>query len=127
MDDMLLSFSSQEEAYELKTELTALLAKGGFKLTKWATNFEGNGVHDKALTLLGLECNNKADTPKVSQGIEFEPESRWNQRKALSVVSSVFDPLGFLASFCHSWTNHTQRNMANGRTTMGFLHRGWLE
>ena len=52
MDDLLLSFSGQEEASELKTELTALLAKGVFKQTKWATNLEENGVHDKALTPL---------------------------------------------------------------------------
>ena len=99
MDDLLVSLSSQQEAAELKTELTPLLAKGGFKLTKWVTNFEENEVHDKALTILGLEWNNKNDTLKVYRGVEFEPESRWTQRKVLLVVSSVFDPLGFLASF----------------------------
>ena len=38
MDDLLVSFSSQEEAFELKKELTALLTKRSFKLTKWVTN-----------------------------------------------------------------------------------------
>ena len=66
-----MSFSSQEE---LKTELTALLAKGGFKLTKWAKNFEENEVQDKVLTLFRLEWNNKADTLSVCQGMVCEPE-----------------------------------------------------
>ena len=99
MDDLLVSLSSQQEAAILKNDLTALLRKGGFKLTKWATNFEENEVHDKALTILGLEWNNNTDTLKVCRGMEFELETRWTQRKVLSVVSSVFDPLGFLAPF----------------------------
>ena len=99
MDDLLVSLSKQEEATSLKAELTELLAKGGFKLTKWATNFDQDEVHDKALTILGLEWNNKTDTLKVCRGMDFEPEVNWTQRKVLSVVSSVFDPLGFLAPF----------------------------
>ena len=92
-----MSLQSQEEAAAVKTDLTSLLAKGVFKLTKWATNFEENEVHDKALTILGLEWNNINDTLKVCRGLQFEPENSWTQRKVLSVVSSVFDPLGFLA------------------------------
>ena len=80
MDDLLVSLSSQQEAATLKNDLTALLRKGGFKLTKWATNFEENEVHDKALTILGLEWNNNTDTLKVCRGMEFELETRWTQR-----------------------------------------------
>ena len=71
----------------------------GFKLTKWATIFDRSEVHDKALTILGLEWNNVSDALKVCRGMYFEPESRWTQSKVLSVVSSVFEPLGFLAPF----------------------------
>ena len=99
MDDLLVSLQSREEAADVKAELIALLAKGGFKLTKWGTNFDEDEVHDEALTILGLEWNNKTDTLKVCRGLQFEPEKYWTQRKVLSVVSSVFDPLGFLAPF----------------------------
>ena len=99
MDDLLVSLENKEEAADIKEELTTLLAKGGFKLTKWATNFNKDEVHDKALTILGLEWNNINDSLKVCRGLQFEPESQWTQWKVLSVVSSVFDPLGFLAPF----------------------------
>ena len=97
MDDLLVSLQSREEAADVKAELISLLAKGGFKLTKWATNFDEDEVHDKALTILGLEWNNKTDTLKVCRGLQFKPEKYWTQRKVLSIVSRVFDPLGFLA------------------------------
>ncbi|XP_075263346.1 uncharacterized protein LOC142354894, partial [Convolutriloba macropyga] len=99
MDDLLVSLQSREVAADVKAELIALLAKGGFKLTKWATNFDEDEVHDKALTILGLEWNNKTDTLKVCRGLQFKPEKNWTQQKMLSIVSSVFDPLGFLAPF----------------------------
>ena len=51
------------------------------------------------MTIQGLEWNNVSDALKVCRGTDFEPESRWTQRRVLSVVSSVFDPIGFLAPF----------------------------
>ena len=99
MDDLLVSLENKKEAADIKEELTTLLAKGGFDLTKWATNFNEDEVHDKALTILGLEWNNINDSFKVCRGFQFETESQWTQRKVLSVVSSVFDLLGFLAPF----------------------------
>ena len=55
MDDLLVSLQSWEEAADVKAELIAVLAKGGFKLTKWAINFDEDEVHDKALTILFLD------------------------------------------------------------------------
>ena len=80
-------------------ELTKLLAKCGFKLTKWAKNFDRIEVDDKALTIPGLKRKKFSDAPKVCRGTNFEPESRWTQSKVLSVVSSVFETLGFLSPF----------------------------
>ena len=99
MDDLLISLNDKEEAVQLKSDLTKLLAKRGFKLTKWATNFDEAVEREKALTILGLEWNNVDDTLRVCRGTHFEPVAQWTQRKVLSVVSSVFDPLGFLAPF----------------------------
>ena len=99
MEDLFVSLQSREEGADVKAELIALLAKSCFKLTKWATNFDEDEVHDKALTILGLEWNNKTDTLKVCRGLQFKPENNWTQQKVLSIVCSVFDPLGFLAPF----------------------------
>ena len=76
-----------------------MLARGGFKLTIWTKNFDEKIESDKALTILGLEWNNATDTLKVCRGHSFEPIPHRTQRKVLSVVSSVFDSLGFLAPF----------------------------
>ena len=96
---LLVSFSGQYDAYELKIELPVLLANGGFKLTTLALHFKENEVHVKAFSLLSLKLNNKNDTLKICRGMRFEPDSQWPQRNVLSVVSSVFDASGFLASF----------------------------
>ena len=38
IDDCLKSLSSEQEAVQLVKELTSLCQKGGFRLTKWASN-----------------------------------------------------------------------------------------
>ena len=40
VDDMLLSVHTTEQASEIIHEIKSLLAKGGFNLTKWFSNFE---------------------------------------------------------------------------------------
>ena len=83
----------------IKKDHTDVLTNGGFKLTKWATTFGEQIESEKALTMLGMECINITDTLKVCRGLSFEPTPHWKQQKVLSVVSSVFDALEFLAPF----------------------------
>ena len=70
MDDLLVFLNSEKTAVDIKLELTELLTKGVFKLTKWATNFDRKEVHDKALTILALEWNNISDALKNSRGMD---------------------------------------------------------
>ena len=96
----LITFSfllTKKKVIIFKKDLTDVLARGGFKLTKWATNFDEEIEREKALMILDLEWNNVTDTLKVRRALNFEPIQHWTQRKVLSVVSGVFDPLGFLA------------------------------
>ena len=99
MNDLLVSLNSEKIAVDIKLHLTDLFAKSGFKITKWATNVDKNEVHEKALTIFGLEWNDVSDAIKVCRRMDFAPESRWTQQKVLSVVSSVFDSLGLLTPF----------------------------
>ena len=70
-DDLLVSQHSNQEAADIKVELSTLLAKTGFKLTKWATNC----ADDEAVTIPGLERDNKSNTLKACRKIQFEPEN----------------------------------------------------
>ena len=96
MDDLLASLDSEETTVTLKANLPEHLSRGGFK---WATIFDKETTSDMSLTILGFEWDNTKDTLKVCRGMTFEPYTTWTQRKVLSVVSSLFDSLGFLAPF----------------------------
>jgi len=58
MDDCIKSAAIEKEAIRLVSQLTALLAKGGFRLTKWLSNCTNvlDKVHpaDRAKTFLNL-------------------------------------------------------------------------
>ncbi|KAK0142765.1 hypothetical protein N1851_019297 [Merluccius polli] len=113
VDDCLKAVSTVEQATYLYENLTNLCAKGGFRLNKWVSNHRSvlatipedqraKGV--KTLDLdkdqlpmgraLGAQWNVEQDTFTFS--IEVKPHSV-TRRGILSIVSSIYDPLGFLA------------------------------
>ncbi len=113
VDDCLKSVPSEEVAISMVKNLTSLCQKGGFRLTKWISNSrkvlqsvsEENRAKDiQQLNLdrdklpvdraLGLQWSVEADTFQFKISLKNQPCTR---RGILSVVSSVYDPLGFLA------------------------------
>jgi len=111
MDDCLKSVETIEEAIKLQEELRSLLARGGFRLTKWMSSDkdvlptipESERVPsvqslaiDELLTerTLGVEWNIKADTFQFTPQVKSKPTTK---RGILSTVSSLYDPLGFVA------------------------------
>ena len=58
MDDCIKSVATEKEAIRLVSQLTALLAKGGFRLTKWLSNrtnvLDKVPLADRAKTFLNL-------------------------------------------------------------------------
>ncbi|KAK7938715.1 hypothetical protein WMY93_002041 [Mugilogobius chulae] len=113
VDDCLVSVASESEAVSLCQELSALCARGGFKLTKWVSNHrsvlaaiphEERAKEVKDLDLdndalpveraLGVQWCVQSDSFKFKITLKNRPLTR---RGILSVISSVYDPLGFLA------------------------------
>ncbi|XP_028408734.1 uncharacterized protein LOC114531301 [Dendronephthya gigantea] len=113
VDDCLKSVADENEAVKLAKDLRDMLARGGFKLTKWVSNskkvLESVPESERAAKVknldfdqtsieraLGVGWNVSSDTFGFSVVIKDRPSTR---RGILSVVSSVYDPLGFAAPF----------------------------
>lgn len=112
VDDLLKSVPSIKIAIELQNELRNLLNETGFKLTKWISNdpqvLAAIPESERAIDIdsldvnfcekdsdvkaaLGVKWNVKNDTLGFSSNVAVKPYTR---RGILSVLNSVFDPLG---------------------------------
>lgn len=113
VDDCLKSVSEEDEAVDLAKQLRELLGRGGFKLTKWLSNsrkvIESLPESERASIVknldfnswsveraLGVQWNISSDQFCFKIVIKDRPATR---RGILSIVSSVYDPLGFAAPF----------------------------
>ena len=116
VDDVLKSVPRTQQAVRLTSDLTKLLKEGGFRLTKFASNsrevlqsipldLRANPLLDLDLDQLPLEralgvyWDAQSDTFKFQAVQTGKPSTK---RGVLSVVSSLFDPLGFLSPFVFS-------------------------
>ncbi|KAJ8332985.1 hypothetical protein SKAU_G00418810 [Synaphobranchus kaupii] len=113
VDDCLKSVATEDDAVTLAGDLRTLCASGGFTLTKWMSHsrkvlmsipeeHRANEVkyldlsHD-ALPVeraVGIQWDNETDTITYSMKLQDKPMTR---RGILSMVNSIYDPLGFLA------------------------------
>ena len=115
VDDCLKSVATEEEATRLVTQLRELLARGGFRLTKWLSNSRTvlksipQAECAKAVTTIDLEkellpseralgvlWKVETDTFGFDTNCKEKPDTR---RGLLSITSSVYDPLGFVSPF----------------------------
>ncbi|XP_062714051.1 uncharacterized protein LOC134290853 [Aedes albopictus] len=113
VDDLFSGGKDASEAIELRNQLEALLAKGGFQLRKWASNDETvlneippenralkNSVEldrDQVIKTLGLHWEPATDC------LRYKIESPSNainhpltKRIALSLIARLYDPLGLV-------------------------------
>ena len=118
MDDFIKSVETPEEAIQVFNQLQLLLSRLGFELRKWIGN---NDAVTKAIpenlksisntkqvdvepntegsSVLGLQWTVTDDSLQVCRGTNKEVEAPITQRKILSLVSSVFEPIGLFAPF----------------------------
>ena len=111
VDDCLCSVSSVAEGIKVIKQLPKLLLQGGFHLTKWLTNnkqvLETIPVTERSSSLqrhelngdvkervLGIYWNVRDDEFGFDVVLQDKPFTR---RGILSTVSSLYDPLGFVA------------------------------
>ncbi|KAL7852949.1 hypothetical protein SRHO_G00187340 [Serrasalmus rhombeus] len=115
VDDCLVSASDKTKATSLTKDLIALCASRGFHLAKWSSNshevlssFPENERAKKIKNLdldrdklpmeraLGVDWCIESDSFKFCIFVKNMPVTR---RGILSIVSSIYDPLGFLSPF----------------------------
>jgi hypothetical protein len=113
VDDFLLSVKTPELAIATGRDVQALIARGGFRLTKWMSSdkavLEGFDIDDLAPPVrdldlaadllpcsktLGLIWDAEADTFKFKIALEPKPLTK---RGMLSMISAIFDPLGLVS------------------------------
>ena len=118
MDDSLESSPTVNEATKKAQDLVEMLAKGGFKLTKVVSNIPGlvNNVDpnsqpstestekvvatdEETFLVLGVKWNHSRDNLVVSRGSTPDLNPPVTQRVVLSLVSVVYDSIGFVAPY----------------------------
>lgn len=112
VDDLLKSVQTPEQAISLVEELTCLLRKGGFRLTKWISNDKSVLATipdtEKAPSVVNLALDDELPVDRAL-GVRWNVEEDvfmfvitnkskpYTRRGILSVVASLYDPLGFVA------------------------------
>nr|XP_029719417.1 uncharacterized protein LOC115261654 [Aedes albopictus] len=117
MDDVLTGEDEIETARELRIQLEEMMESGGFHLRKWASNapaaLDGianenlalakeDGVQldpDPAVKTLGLYWFPTTDILKFQFKVtEYCPAEIYTKRKLLSMIATLFDPLGLIGA-----------------------------
>ncbi|XP_071094674.1 uncharacterized protein [Haliotis cracherodii] len=115
VDDCLASVEDEERAVYLINEVSKLCMDGGFHLTKWVSNSKSvmkaipTEERAKEVKELNLECESLPSERALgvfwfvdSDTLGFKIQSKEKtitRRGILSVVSSVYDPLGFVVPY----------------------------
>ena len=114
MDDFLKSGECIHDLINVSKQLFKLLSNRGFRLTKWVSNnqeileqlpknelkfkekLEQLSDENKFQKVLGLLWNLTSDTLKIPSTIKIN-NVKFTKRSLLSIICSIFDPLGFVA------------------------------
>lgn len=106
MDDMLVCEDSLDDAIKAKSDIVALLQKGGFELDKWVSNEPTlSGTNDAtnakslepedAQGILGLRWDHISDHLMINVRMRSQP-ANMTKRQLASESARIFDPLRLL-------------------------------
>ncbi|XP_055542996.1 uncharacterized protein LOC129728573 [Wyeomyia smithii] len=128
MDDVITGVDSIETALELRIQLDEMMSRGGFRIRKWASNspdvlkglpedglairaLEGINLDpDSSVKTLGLTWMPVPDTLKFSFAIPtLNDKLSLTKRYVLSVIATLFNPLGLLGATITSAKMFMQR------------------
>ncbi|XP_063994830.1 uncharacterized protein LOC135172605 [Diachasmimorpha longicaudata] len=110
VDDVITGADHLDELINIRDEMIALLARGGFYIRKWASNHNAS-LESIAKQTFDLDCLVRNDPVQKTLGIiwdarddllryiihPIDPNAVATKRKLLSELSKIFDPLGLLA------------------------------
>ena len=115
VDDCLKSTKTAEDSVKLISDLTEILHKGGFRLTKWISNsrdvLTSIPYDERAKGVKNLQLSNDALPMERALGINWNVEEdnfcfqinamtkALTRRGLLSMVSSIYDPLGLAGPY----------------------------
>ncbi|XP_071568475.1 uncharacterized protein [Temnothorax nylanderi] len=110
VDDCTFGADNRDLALQIRDQLIALLAKGGFRLRKWASNCpellsdidpsdhglaRDKDLHvDEPLKILGVAWNPESDSFHFR--VTTPPNPGQTKRAVLSTIAKLFDPLGWV-------------------------------
>jgi len=113
VDDYLKSVSTEDEAVQLIGDVTSLLRKKGFRLTKWLSNskeviaYVKEEERAKLAVMLQLEGDNCSErvlsvhwnmnSDSFGFKVNLKQLKVMSRREILSLVCSLYEPLGFVA------------------------------
>ncbi len=113
VDDCLKSTATEEEAVQLIKDLTAICRRGGFNLTKWVSNsrrvlrtvseeHRAKDINELDLDRDDLPLEKALGLQRCIESDVFQfrmlgKQGPYTRRGMLSMLSSVYDPLGFIA------------------------------
>jgi hypothetical protein len=113
VDDFLGGSQNLYELLETQNQLIKMLKFAGMKLRKWCANHKKllekiplddreipttieNSAHNDTIKTLGTLWNHQADTLQYKIRLNNLRSSEITERNILSIVSSIYDPLGML-------------------------------
>lgn len=111
VDDLMFGDEDIVLLNQTREQLTKMLTAGGFRTHKWATNDPRllNNVpeaehgfasckdfgEDSSLKILGINWSPSVDAFKIY--VQLVPTESFTKRSFLSLLSRIFDPLGWIA------------------------------